>query len=135
MLAVKLPRLDIESCVSLGGLIAMVPCLHQGNVHIKRNLQVWRAQKCIPLVGAKTPLTCAGWQTTPSHGGRYRAENGNLRKLGLTYCHGIVYPPNKYIYTKQATDMERTEMYSLSWWRNPTYLCRPANHPDSWGAV
>ena len=38
----------------------MVPCLHQGNIYIKRKLQVWRDHKCIPLVGAITPLNCAG---------------------------------------------------------------------------
>ena len=49
-----------ENCVNWGGPITMVPCLHQGNVYIKRKLRVWRAKKCIPLVGAETPLTCAG---------------------------------------------------------------------------
>ena len=34
--------------------------LHQGNIHTKRKLRVWRDQKCIPLVGAITPLNCAG---------------------------------------------------------------------------
>ena len=26
-------------------------------------------------------------------------------------------------------------MYSTSWCSNPTYLCRPANYPISWGVV
>ena len=56
----------------------MVPCLHQGIVFIKRKLRVWRVNKCIPLVGAETPLTCAVRQTNPSHGERYRAESRNL---------------------------------------------------------
>ena len=201
----KLPRLMVggirprtETCVSWGGPIAMVPCLQQGNVYIKRKLRVWRAQKCIPLVGAKTPLTCAsrqntpshegryraeyrnlrksgwtyrygtvfctkaifyitrklqvwrvqkcnplvgagnplscaGWQTTQTHGGQYRAENGNLRKLVWTYHHGTMFAPQKYIYPKRHMGMERTEMYSLSRWRKPTYLCGPANYPVSWG--
>ena len=43
-----------ESCVNWDGPIAMVPCLHQGNIYTKRKLRVWRDQKCIPLVGAKT---------------------------------------------------------------------------------
>ena len=48
-----------ESCVNWDGPISMVPCLHQGNIHTKRKLQVWRDQICIPLVAAITPLTCA----------------------------------------------------------------------------
>ena len=53
-------RSRTETCVNQGGPIAMVTCLHQGNVYIKRKLRAWRAKKCIPLVGAETPLTCAG---------------------------------------------------------------------------
>ena len=34
----------------------MVPCLHQGNIYEKRKLRIWRDQKCIALVGAKTHL-------------------------------------------------------------------------------
>ena len=71
----------------------MVPCLHQENIYIKREQGVWRDQKCIPLVGGKTPLTYAVRQTTPSQGMQYRAENGNLRKLGRTYGHGTVFAP------------------------------------------
>ena len=54
--------------------IALVPCLHQANINTKRKLRAWRDQKCIPLVGAITPLTCADRQTTPSRGRRYRAR-------------------------------------------------------------
>ena len=75
------PRTEIY--VNMGGLVAMVPCLHQGNVHIKRKLRVWREQKCILLLGVGTPLTCASRQTTLSHVGRERAEIGNLRKFGV----------------------------------------------------
>ena len=116
--AVKLPRLkgvgigpSTETCVNWGGLIAMVPCLHQGNVHIKRNLWVWRDQKCIPLVSAKSPFTCAGRQTTPSQGSRYRPENGNFLKLWRTYRHGTVFAPRQYLYEKEATGMDGREMY------------------------
>ena len=86
--AVKIPSLEgggigrrTESCVIWDGPIAMVPCFHQGNIYTKRKLRVWRDQKCIPLVGAKTILTCAGRQKTPSRGRRYRAQNGKLRNL------------------------------------------------------
>ena len=79
MRAVIIPSLEggcigpsTESCVKWDGPISMVPCVHQGNNYTKRKLRVWRDQKCIPLVGAKTPVTCAGRQSTPSRGRQYR---------------------------------------------------------------
>ena len=90
--ACKLPRLmwgsigpRTEICTHSGLPFPMVPCLPQSNVYIKRKLRLKRVQKCIPLVGANTALTCASLQTTPSHVRRYRAENGNLQKLGLPF--------------------------------------------------
>ena len=70
-----------ESLVNWDGPMAMVPCLHQGNIYIKTKLRVWRDQKCIPLVGAIIPFTCAGRQNTPSRGRQYRAHYGKLHKL------------------------------------------------------
>ena len=64
-----------EGCVFCDGPISMVPCFHQGNIYTKRKLRVWKDQKCIPLVGAITTLTCAGRHNTPSRGRQYRAEN------------------------------------------------------------
>ena len=133
MRAVKIPRLEggsirprTESWVNWDGPMAMVPCLHQGNVYIKRKLRVWRNQKCIPLVGAITPLNCAGRQNTPSRGREYSAQNGKLGKLGRTYGHGAVFVPRKYLYQKEATGMKKPEMYSPSRSNNPTYyLCGP----------
>ena len=88
MRAVKTQRLEggvigpiTESCVISDGPIAMVPCFHQGNIYTERKLRVWRDQKCIPLVGATTILTCAGRQNNPSGGRRYRAQNAKLRNL------------------------------------------------------
>ena len=75
----------------------MVLCLHQGNIYVKRKIRIWRDQKCIALVGAKTTVNCAGRQTTPSQGSQYRPENGNLRKLKLTYGHGTVVAPEQYL--------------------------------------
>ena len=60
---VKIPGLErdgigpsTESCVICDGPIAMVPCLHEGNIYTKRKLRVWRDQKCIPLVCANPYL-------------------------------------------------------------------------------
>ena len=98
----------------------MVSCLHQGNIYKKRKLRVWRAQKRIPLVGAITPLNCAGCKSTPSRERQYRAQNGKLGKLGRNYCHGTVFAPRKYLPQKEAAGMERPEMYSASRCNNPT---------------
>ena len=124
-------RAKIGKLRKMGGPIAMVTCLHQGNIHTKQKLRVWRDQKCIPLVGRKTILTCADHQTTPSRGRRYRAQNGKLRKLGWNNRHGTVFAPRQYSYPKEATGMERPEMYSASWWNNATYLCGSSNYPVS----
>ena len=176
----------------------MVPCLHQGNIYTKRKLRAWRDQKCIPLVGAITPLISAGHQNIPSRGRQYMAWNGKLPKLGRTYrhgtvlaprkylyqklrawrdkkcislvggitpliCtgrqntpsqlmryraktgklhnfgrtyrHGTVLPPKKYLYQKEATGMERPEIYSASRFNNPTYLRGPSKYPISREAV
>ena len=112
----------------------MVWCLHQGNIYIKRKLRVWklrvwRDQKCIPLVGAITPLNCAGRHNTPSRGRQYRAQNGKFGKLGRTYGHGTVFAPRKYLHQKEATGMERPEMYSVIRCNNPTCLCGAVKVP------
>ena len=142
MQAVKLPRLEgggigprTKSCVNWDGPIAIIPCLHKGNIYTKRKLRVWRDQKCIPLVGAKTPLTCAGRQTTPSRLMRYSAKTRKLRKLRVTYRHGTVFAQRQYLYQKEATGMDRSEMYSASRWNNHTYLCEPSKYPISREAV
>ena len=115
--------------------MAMVPCLHQGNIYTKRKLRVWRDQKCIPLVDAITPLNCAGRHNTPSRGRQYRAQNGRFGKLGRTYGHGTVFAPRKYLYQKEATGMERPEMYSVNRCNNPSYLCGPSKYSVSREAV
>ena len=113
----------------------MVPCLNKSNASIKRKLGVWRDQKCIPLVGAITPLTCAGRQITPSRKRQHWAQKGKLRKLGRTYRHGTVFAPKQYLYQKEARGMERPEMYSDSRCNNLTYLCGPSKYPVSINAV
>ena len=109
----------------------MVPCAHHGNIYIKRQSRRWRVHNCIPLVGGKPPLNCGGSQTTLSEGRRYRAENGNLRKLGRIYRLGTVFAPRQYLYQKSAMGMERPEMYSFSRCKNRSYLCGPSNYPVS----
>ena len=142
MRAVIIPRLEggsigprRESLVNWDGPMSMVPCLHQGNIYTKRKLRVWRVQKCIPLVGAIIPITCAGRHNTPSRGRQYKSQKGKFGKLGRSYGHGTVFEPRKYLYQKEATGMERPEMYSVSWCNNPTYLCGPSKYPVSREAV
>ena len=115
-----------ESLVNCDGYMAMVPCLHQGNIYTKMKLRVWRDQKCIPLVGAITPLNCQCHQNTSPRGRQYRAQNGKFGKLGRTYGHGTVFAPRKYLYQKEATCMERPEIYSVSRCNNHTHLCGPS---------
>ena len=103
----------------------MVPCLHQSNIYLKRKLRVWRDRKCISLVGAKTPLTCAGRQSTPFQWRRYSAEREILRKLGWTYRHGTMFAPGQYLYEIEAMGMERPELYFPSQCKNAhTYVGR-----------
>ena len=45
------------------------------------------------------------------------------------------FQPWKYLYQKEATGMERPEMYSVSRCNNPTYLCGLSNYPFSKEAV
>ena len=79
----------------------MVPCFHQGNIYTKRKLRVWRDQKCIPLVGAIIPLTCAGGHNTPSPGRQYRAQNESRENwdgpLAMVPClhQGDIYTKRK----------------------------------------
>ena len=63
------------------------------------------------------------------------AQNSKLRKLGRTYRHDTVFAPRKNLCQKEATGMERPEMYSASRCNNPTYLCGPAKYPVSREAV
>ena len=91
--------------------------------------------KKIPLVGAITPLTCAGHQNTPSRGRPYMAQNGKLGKLGRKYGNDMVFTLRKYLYQKETTGMERRETHSASRWSNHTHLCGPSKYPISREAV
>ena len=130
--AIKILRLEggsiglrKESWVNWDGLVTMVPCFHQGNIYTKRKLRVWRDQKCIPLVGGTTPFTCGAIKIPRLEGGSIGPTTESLGKLGWTYGHGTVFPPRKYLHQKEATGMERPEMYSASRCNKPTYLCGP----------
>ena len=46
-------------------------------------------------------------------GGSIGPRNGKFDKLGRTDGHGTVFAPRKYLYQKEATGMERPEMYSI----------------------
>ena len=90
------PRMEI--CETSALPIPMVPSLHQSNGYIKRKLRAWRVRKCIALVGADTVLTTAWKQSTPFHGVKYRAQNGNMRNFGPTNSNGIAFAPKQWLY-------------------------------------
>ena len=73
----------MEICETSGLAIPIVPRLHQSSGYIKSKLGEWRAQLCNVIVGADTVLTSVGPQTTPFHGGQYRADKGNMPNFWL----------------------------------------------------
>ena len=129
----KGPRMEI--CETSALPIPMVPRLHQSNGYIKRKLRAWRVRKCIALVGADTVLTTAWKQSTPFHGVKYRAQNGNMRNFVPTNSNGIAFAPKQWLYQKEATGMESSKMFYHSWCRYRTYHCVAAKYPVSWGVV
>ena len=102
--------LRMEICETSGLPTDMVLPLHQCNDYIKRKLREWRAEICNALVGAVTAVTCAGSQTTPFHGGEYRAEKGNMRKFGPTNSHGTTFAQKQWLHQKEATRMDSSKM-------------------------
>ena len=112
------PRTEI--CETSDLPIPMVPHLHQSNGYTKRKLQIWRAQKCIGLVGAEIVLTSAGLQITPFHRGQYRVGNGNMRNFDP---HGTVFAAKESLYQNKSMGMKSSKMYCPSRCRNCTYKC------------
>ena len=106
------PRMEISETSGLPN--PMVPHLHQSNGYFKKKLQVWRAQKCIALVGAETVLTSAGTQTTPFHGGHYRAGNRNMRNIRPINPSGTAFAPMQWLYQKEAMGMDSSNIYCTS---------------------
>ena len=138
----KLPRLmqgttgpSTEYWGNPGLPFAMVQCLHQSNDCFKRKQGLWRVQKCIPLIGAISALTCAGSQTTRTHVRPERAKYGILGKFGATFRHGAVFAPKHRLYEKEARAIDSPKMYSSCRYNKRTYLCGSANYPDTCKAV
>ena len=52
------PTMEICDISCLPMFLAL--CLHQSNGYIKGKLHVWRAQKCLTLVGAEIVCSSAG---------------------------------------------------------------------------
>ena len=132
----KLPRAlqrltwqAIESFKISGLPIAMVPCVHQCNVYIKRKLRVWRVQKCNFLVSAKTAPTGTGQQTTPFLAAPYLVSNRNFQNFGATYCHCTVFAPMQCLYSIEATGVEIPKMQSPSQCKNRTNRYGSTNYP------
>ena len=119
----------------LGLLFAMVLCLHQCKVYIKRKLRVWRAQICNFLVSAKTVPTGMGQQTTPCLAAPYLASNRNFQNFWATYRHGIVLAPMQCLYCKKTTGVESPKMQFPSQCKNRTDRCGSTNYPVPCSAV
>ena len=70
----------------------------------------WRAQKCNPCFGAKSPLRSTGLQSTRFQAAPYRSDSPDLRRLGATFLHGTVITLNHSLYQKEATEMDSQKM-------------------------
>ena len=118
----------MEICGNPGLPFPMVLYLHQSNVHIKRKLQVWRVQKCIPLVRGKTALTCAGLQTTLSDVRQHSPYNGNLGLLfAMVPC---LHQSN--VYTKRKLPIWRVQKWIPLVCAKTTLTCvGPQTTPDA----
>ena len=65
-------RETVQISGNSGLTFAMAPWLHQFILYIKGTLREWRAQKCNPCFGAKSPLRSKGLQSTRFHSAPYR---------------------------------------------------------------
>ena len=108
-----------------------MPCFHLSNGYIKRKLWVYRAQKCITLVGAETVLTCTDLQTTPFRGWHYMADNRNLESSGLPIPM-VPHLHQSIGYIKWKLRVWRAQKLCCSSpWKNPTYMCGSTSYPIS----
>ena len=88
----------VQICVNSGLAIAIVQCLHQWNVYIKRKLRVCSAQKCNPCLVSKSPLRSTDLQITRFLAAPYRADSTTLREFVTTYRHVTVFAPTQCLY-------------------------------------
>ena len=86
--------------------IAMIPCLHQNNLYIKRKLSGCRAHKYHSWVGARRVQTSTGLQIIRIHVSPYRANNANLGNFGASYRHGTMFAPKQSLYQKEALGVQ-----------------------------
>ena len=91
--------------------IVMVPCLHQSNIYIKRNLYGCSANKYYPWVGAKRVQNFTGLQITRIHVSPYTAHNANFRNFGASYRHGTMFAPKQYLYQKEFLGCRSQKYY------------------------
>ena len=103
-----------------GTVFALKQWLH----HREAMGRVWRAQKCIALVGAENPLTRAGPKTSPLHGERYGIDNEKMQNFVHPNHHGTVFALKQWLHHREATSMESSKMYCPRRCRKPTYPCR-----------
>ena len=96
----------VQICGNSGLAIAMVLCLHQCNVYIKRKQRVCSAQNCNPCFGAKNPLRRKDLQKTRFHTATYNADSSNLRDFVASYRHGTVFALLQCLYHNEAKGMQ-----------------------------
>ena len=127
--------LAIEIFKISGLPIAMVACLHQWNVYIKRKLRVWRAQKCNFLVSAITEPTVVGQQTTPCLAAPYGQAIEIFKISGLPIdMVPCLHQCNVFIVRKLRVWRAKKCNFVVSG-KNRTDICESTNYPVSCCAV
>ena len=100
----------VQICWNSGLPFAMVMCLHQCNVYIKRKLRERRGKKCNPWFRSKSPLRSTGLQIIRFHAASYRADSTNFQEFGATFRHGTMFEPMQCLYQKEAKGMQSPKM-------------------------
>ena len=73
---------------------AILPCLHQTNIYIKRKLRQRGVQKCILCFSANSPPRGTDLQNYPESCRFVYGRSANTRVFGPTFRHGTVFAPN-----------------------------------------
>ena len=94
--------LTVQISGNSGLPFAMVRCLNQCNVYIKRKLRECRAQKCNPCFGAKSPHHSTGLHTTQFHAVPYGPTVQYFREFWATFRYGTVFTSMQCLYQKEA---------------------------------